>query len=142
MKMCPFELIATPTASAMIMSVGILKKSGTMWKVSSGAFGGFCASGMSCAQAGSAASNNPSNRTRFMASPLLSFQFVGRGKSIGLLDSRRRTGPSVNRMRPAPNHPRSSCYRILENYLQCELDFPHRDLRVLIDLAEALIVLQ
>ena len=43
--MWPFELIATPTASAMIMSLGILKKSGTTWNLISGAFWTSCGLG-------------------------------------------------------------------------------------------------
>src|SRR5579864_1597076 len=49
MKMWPFELMATPTASAMIMSRGIFRKSWTTWKVSSGAFGTSAGLGASCA---------------------------------------------------------------------------------------------
>jgi len=37
---------------------------------------------------------------------------------------------------------RTSCYRVLKNDLQSKLDFPHRHLSVLIDLAEARIVLK
>src|ERR1700680_4281532 len=43
MKMWPFELMATPTASAIIMSLGIFRKSSTTRKGISGALGTSCA---------------------------------------------------------------------------------------------------
>src|SRR4029077_1350388 len=70
------------------------------WKVSSGAFGASCDLGMSCAQTGNAASNNPMNRKRFMASPPLPFHFAYRPwESAGLpLDLSFVLSPARSRM--------------------------------------------
>src|SRR5580692_520168 len=64
--MWPLELMATPTASAMIISLGILKKSRTSWNLSSGAFGLSGALAASCAESARQQERQTASRRGFI----------------------------------------------------------------------------